>query len=507
MGLGKVYFVGAGPGDPGLLTLRGAELLRAADVVLYDGLANLDLLRHAQSLDRCYSVGKHGQSRIWTQAEINERLVAEAASGKSVVRLKGGDPIVFGRLAEECDALREAGIGFEIVPGITAALAAGAYAGIPVTHRGYASAVALVTGHEEDGKEQSALDWSALAKFPGSLVIYMGVTTVKHWSTSLMQAGMSPTTPAAIVRRCSWPDQEMHRCTLGDVAEQLTPASKMRPPVIVVLGPVVQLHAALDWFSQRPLFGKTILVTRPAQSDPTQIEGLKQAGAQVLLQPAIEIVPLEDFTELDATIHALNQFDWVVFSSVNGVEAIMRRIHTLGKDARCFASSRIACVGPTTAAALSVYGLRADCVAESYQAEGIIKALAGQVQHAKVLLIRASRGRDILQEQFEALGAKVTQVVGYVSRDTRHAEREVKRAMETGEVDWVTVTSSAIARSLVQMFGQELLKHCRLASISAITSETLRSLGLEPTVEAQEQNMQGVVAAIMAAETSTKEPS
>lgn len=493
---GKVYFVGAGPGDPGLITLRGAELLRTADVVLYDGLVNLQLLDHARDPSLCYSVGKHGESRIWTQAEINTRLTEEAASGKSVVRLKGGDPIVFGRLAEECDALRDAGIEFEIVPGITAALAAGAYAGIPITHRGYASAVALVTGHEEDGKAASSIDWQSLARFPGTLVIYMGVTTAKQWSSALMDAGMPGTTPAAIVRRCSWPDQETRRCTLAEVAECLTPASKMRPPVIVVLGPVVGLQAALDWFSHRPLFGTRVLVTRPAQSDDRCVTRLQEAGAQVLLQPAIEIAPPSSFESLDQAIRSVANYQWLVFSSANGVHAWMSRMQALQLDARSIGPCQIDCVGPATKKALESYFLRCDMTAESFAAEGLIAALKDKVRGQRMLLVRASRGREVLQEQLLHMGAQVDQVVGYQSLDVLKVAPEVERAMRSGHIDWVTVTSSAIAKSLVQLFGCEALSKVNLASISPITSQTLREAGLEPTVEATEYHADGLVDAL-----------
>ena len=285
---GPVYLIGAGPGDPGLLTLRGAQLLAKADVVLYDGLSNTDLLRHAPSADHI-SVGKHGQTRIWRQEEIIDEILRHAEAGKSVARLKGGDPAVFARTAEEVAALKKAEISFEIVPGITAALAASSFAGIPVTHRGLASAVALVTGHEEPGKKESALDWQALARFPGTLVIYMGVTTAEAWTQALLDAGKAPETPTARIRRCSLPDQQSIRCRLDEVADRLTPAIKFRPPVIVIIGPVTELAESMDWISKRPLFGQTILVTRPADQASALAGPLRDLGATVLLLSLIHI--------------------------------------------------------------------------------------------------------------------------------------------------------------------------------------------------------------------------
>ncbi len=276
---GQVFLIGAGPGHPGLLTLRGAELLGRSDVVLYDGLSNADLLRHAPSAEHI-CVGKHGQSRIWRQDEIIAEILRHAQAGKSVARLKGGDPAVFARTAEEVEALREAGVPFEIVPGITAALAAGSYAGIPITHRGLASAVALVTGHEEPEKPESALDWGALARFPGTLVIYMGVTTAQTWTHALLEAGKPADTPAAIVRRCSLPDQQTIRCRLDEVAEHLTPATKFRPPVIVILGPVTELAETMSWVQHRPLQGQTILVTRPADQAAALADPLRDLARQ-----------------------------------------------------------------------------------------------------------------------------------------------------------------------------------------------------------------------------------
>ena len=304
---GKVFLVGAGPGDAGLITWRGVECLRQADVVLYDYLVNPAILRHAPPSAKLLCLGRHGRDRIWEQSEINRELEKYARAGQNVVRLKGGDPVVFGRLGEEAQALEAAGIDYEIVPGITAAFAAGSYAGIWLTQRDVASAVALVTGHEGDSDRAPALDYGALAAFPGTLVFYMGVTTAKEWTAALVAAGKSADTPAAIVRRCSWPDQVTIRCTLGTVVGQLD-ATHMRPPVVVIVGEAVGLAQAESWFTRRPLFGKRVLITRPIERSETLWQQLTELGAECLVQPAIEISPPYDWKPVDAALAQPGRF-------------------------------------------------------------------------------------------------------------------------------------------------------------------------------------------------------
>jgi uroporphyrinogen III methyltransferase/synthase len=492
---GKVYVVGAGPGDPGLITLRGVECLRRADVVLYDYLVNPRVLEHARSDAEQVCLGRHGEGRILPQEEVEARLVAEARAGKTVVRLKGGDPAVFARSAEETETLAAAGIEFEIIPGVTAALAAGSYAGIPVTHRELASAVALVTGQEGEGKA-AELDYAALAGFPGTLVFYMGVTTVEQWTAALMAAGKPHDTPAAVVRRCSWPDQLTVRCTLGGVAREMQ-QRKLRPPVIVIVGDVAGLPETLSWFERRPLFGLRVMVTRPAH----QAEGLRgpleELGADVILQPAIEIAEPLDWSPVDAAIGHLERFDWVVFSSTNGVQFFLNRIVQAGGDMRCLGRAKLAVVGPGTAEELARYHLKADVQPEEFRAEALAAALRSNAAGQRFLLIRASRGREVLAEELRAAGGEVTQVVAYQSVDAPVRD-EVRRTLASGGIHWITVTSSAIARSLVAMFGEDL-RRAKLASISPITSQTLRELGFEPAVEATEYTMPGVVQAILRA--------
>lgn len=486
--------MGAGPGDPGLLTLRGAELLSHADVVLYDGLSNQALLNHAPNAEHI-CVGKHGQSRIWRQEEIIEEMLRHARAGRAVVRLKGGDPAIFARTAEEAEALRAAEIPFEIVPGITAALAAGSYAGIPVTHRGLASAVALVTGHEEPGKTESALDWDALARFPGTLVIYMGVTTVEAWTSALLAAGKPADTPTAILRRCSLPDQQTIHCRLDEVAARLTPASRIRPPVIVIVGAVTELAETMSWFDSRPLFGTRVLVTRAAEQAEELAIPLRQLGAEILLQPAITIAPPEDWGAVDEAIKRLDEFDMIAFSSCNGVRYFLQRIFELGRDVRALGNCSLAAVGAKTAETLAEYHLRADYVPETFVAEELAAMLARFVAGRSVLLPRASRGREVLPECLRRAGAEVTEVVTYQHRDVLRSDPAIREAMSAGNITWTTVTSSGIAESLIKMFG-EALHQTRLVSISPLTSETLRRLGYEPAAEALQASMPGIIQAI-----------
>ncbi len=498
---GKVYLVGAGPGDPGLMTLRGAECLGRADLVLYDYLANDSLLSHARKGAELVCLGRHGHGRMMSQQEVNQRMIAAAKVGLNVVRLKGGDPLVFARAAEECDALHAADVPFEVVPGITVALAAGSYAGIPLTHRELASAVALVAGREDDDKDHSQLDYAALARFPGTLVFYMGVTTAPEWTQALQSGGLSADTPAAIVRRCSWPDQTTYRTTLGEVVSVIQ-QQRLRPPVVVIVGRVAELQPVASWFTARPLFGQQIVVTRPIDQADSLVDRFEELGAQVLVQPAIEIGPPSDWQPVDSALARLTDFDWLVFSSANGVRYLLDRAFETA-DARRFGSIRLAAIGPGTAAELNRYGLKADLVAAEHRAEGLASELIAALDDGhgrRVLLARASRGREVLAEQLGAAGAVVEQVVVYDSRDVTSADPAVVAALAAGTIDWMTVTSSAIARSLVALFGEQLQK-TRLSSISPITTQTLHELGYVASAEATDYTTEGVVEAILRAET------
>ncbi|MDE0736886.1 MAG: uroporphyrinogen-III C-methyltransferase [Pirellulaceae bacterium] len=494
---GKVFLVGAGPGDPGLITLRAVDCLRQADAVLYDYLVNPRILEHVSPTAECICLGQHGRTRLWQQDEINAKFIELARQGKTVVRLKGGDPAVFARGAEEVKALADEGIAFELVPGITAALAAASYTGVAVTHRELSSAVALVTGQEHEGKDESSLDYEALARFPGTLVIYMGVTSADHWTRCLLEAGKDPETPVVIVRRCSAPNQETIHCRLDEVAGKMADDG-LRPPAVVIIGVVADLSGTLSWFEARPLFGQRVMVTRPVSQAQSLVKQLSELGAEVICQPAIEICPPQDWEAVDAILNDLSRFDWLVFSSSNGVRFLLNRLLEIGGDMRDLGGIRLAAIGPGTAETIQQYHLNVDLQPTEYRAEALAEALGPKVREQSVLLARASRGREVLAERLQEAGATVEQVVVYQSQDVLTVAEGVTERLAAGDVDWVMVTSSAIARSLVALLGEHL-STVRLASISPITSEVLRELGLTPTVEAEAYTMEGIVDAIVQA--------
>jgi len=487
----KVYLVGAGPGDPTLITLRGARLLARADVVLYDYLVNPLVLRHAAAAAKTVCLGRHGVGRLLTQQEINDRMIAAARQGQTVVRLKGGDPSVFARVAEETAALDEAGVDYEIVPGVTAALAASSYAGIPLTHRERASCVAFVTGQECSDKAGATLDLANLAKFPGTLVFYMGVTTAPAWAAELIQHGKSADTPVAIVRRGSLPEQETRYTTLGELPEVLA-TKQMRPPAVIIVGEVVETETEASWFTSRPLFGQTVLVTRPERQAQELIDRLTELGASVRLQPAIQISPVADWSRVDATIDDLPTTDWLVFSSANGVQAYLNRLLETGRDLRQLAGCRLAAIGPATATALAEYHLRVDAQPKEYRAEALAEELAPMADGKRFLLLRASRGREVLAEMLTAAGGTVEQVVVYQSTDVGTPDPEIAASLAAGEIDWVTVTSSAIARSLVQMFGNDL-RHTKIAAISPLTAGVFGEAGYGPVAVAATYTTEGLL--------------
>jgi uroporphyrinogen III methyltransferase/synthase len=497
--VGRVYLVGAGPGDPGLLTLRGAECLRMADVVLYDYLACPQLLEIARVDAELICLGRHGHGRLMSQAAINQAMIRHAQAGRMVVRLKGGDPMVFARGTEELGALEATGIPYEIVPGITAAQAASSHVGLPLTGRDEASCVAFVTGQESAEKSVGVppLDYAALARFPGTLVFYMGVTTAPTWSRALLDHGKSPATPTAIIRRCSWPDQQVFFTTLGELAE-VVKSQRLRPPAVIIVGDVACERAVPNWFTARPLFGRTVLVTRPKGQADRLTAQLRNLGANVLIQPAIEIGPPRDWSPVDAVIGRLAEFEWLVFSSANGVDYFLRRLLELGGDARTVGHTRLAAIGPATVEALSRYSLRADLQPEQYRAEALAEALAPQVSGKRVLLARASRGREVLAQMLAAAGSSVEQVVVYESRDVVIPEPTIVEALAAGHIQWTTVTSSAIARSLVKLFGNAL-RQTRLVAISPLTAEVLAELGQPAALVAEDFTAEGIVTAILAA--------
>jgi uroporphyrinogen III methyltransferase/synthase len=514
MSQGIVYLVGAGPGDPGLLTLRGAEVLAAADLVLYDGLVNPLLLRRTRGRSERTSRAQHDAGATVPQVDVNRRLIAAARAGECVVRLKGGDPFLFGRGSEEARALAEAGIPFEVIPGVTAAIAAGEYAGISFTHRELASAVAFVTGHEDPTKPGAPVDYAALARFPGTLVFYMGLKRIASIAAALTAEGLSPQTPAAVICRASLPSQRTVVAPLSELAAAVERAD-LHPPSLIVIGECVSQRERIAWFEHRPLFGKRIGITRPHELADASDVGLSatisqclKLGAEPVLMPLIAVRPTADTAPLDAALAKLSGVDWLVFTSANGVHAFMQRLWESGGDARRLASIRIACIGPATAAALEAWRLRADLVPESYRAEALAEALLPHVHGQRVLWPRASRGRDVLPTQLRAAGADVTEVVVYDNRDEAPLPPGIGAQITAGTLDWIGLSSPSIARSLAALLPPEARSQIgvrtRLAAISPVTADAARDAGLPVAAVADTYTWDGLFAAIVAAEASVR---
>ncbi len=498
---GIVYLVGAGPGDPGLLTRRGGEILARAEVIVYDHLASPRLLDLAPRDALRISAGKTIGHCTLSQAEINDVLVEHARLGRRVVRLKGGDPFVFGRGAEEAEHLRARGIPFLVVPGVTAALGATSYAGIPVTHRDAASAVAFVTGHD-DPEVPGRLDWPALARFPGTLVVYMGVTRLRSLCRTLIREGKPPDTPAAMIQSGTLPGQRSVVATLATLPDRVAGAG-LGPPALVVVGEVVARRPGLAWFERLPLFGRRIVVTRPADESDRSAGVLEALGAEVLAAPTVRILPLDDFGPLDDAIARLDSFDWLAFTSASGVRHFLDRLDARGLDLRALGRLKLAAIGPTTAEALARYRLRADLVPDSYRSEALAGAMAEQVAGRRVLLARADRGRTILKDELERV-AEVEQVAVYRNADAEALPSDVLRRIEDGSVDWITVTSSAIADRLHGLLTDtargRVGREVRLASLSPVTSATVARLGWTVAAEAEVYTWDGLVGAIVARE-------
>jgi len=484
-----VYLVGAGPGDPGLLTARALELIAAADVIVYDRLIPASALDGARADATLVYAGKEGGGESMPQAEISRLLVAHGSLGATVVRLKGGDPFVFGRGGEEASALREAGVAFEVVPGVTAGVAGPAYAGIPVTHRDAASAVAFVTGHEDPDKPSSALDWEALARFPGTLVFYMGVRQLRSIAASLVACGRDAAEPAAVVERGTLPGQRVVAGSLGTIADEAA-AGGVRAPAVVVVGEVVRLRERLDWFGVvRPLGGLTVAVTRARAQASALADRLRRLGAAVVEAPAIRIVPL------DGPAMSISGYDLICLTSPNGVRILFERLLAAGGDARVLAGARVAAIGPGTASALRSHGVVADVVPpERFVAEGLVEALAG-VPVSRALVARAAEARDVLVEALRARGAAVDVVALYETVAEPLSEAQVAAVCSS---DYVTFTSSSTVRFLLRSLGDRARLGGRLVSIGPVTSAALREHGLEPDVEAARHDIDGLVEALLA---------
>ena len=485
MSLGIVYLVGAGPGDPGLLTVRAAELIARADVILHDRLIPAEALAGARLDAEVLYVGKQGGGRQVPQEETQRLLVERARAGRTVVRLKGGDPFVFGRGGEEALVCLEAGIAFEVVPGITAGVAAPAYAGIPVTHRDLASGVAFVTGHEDPAKPDSALDWPALAAFPGTLVFYMGVRALPRIAEQLVAGGRPADEPVAVVERGTLPGQRTLVATLSDVAERAA-AEGVRAPAITLVGPVAELRERLAWLERRPLHGRTIAVTRARPQASALGARLRELGADVVEAPAIRTRSLE------AELPDLAVYDLVCVTSPNGAAELFARLGAAGRDARALAGLVVAAIGPGTARALKEHGIVADVVPERAVAEGLVSGLAG-MDVRRALIVRAREGRDVLPDALRARGADVDVVALY---ETVAEPLDEPTARAAAAADYVTFTSASTVRYFLDAAGG--LDGPRIASIGPATSTALRDAGLEPHVEADPHTPDGLVEALVA---------
>ncbi len=491
-----VYLIGAGPGDPGLITVRGAELIGRADAILYDGLANDALLRYAASHAEKVCVGKHGHGGMWSQSQIDDEVVRLAKMGKSVARLKGGDTAIFARTAEEVDRLVLEGIPYEIVPGITAALAASAYTGIPITHRDWSSAVALITGRIQpaDGNEdaEESLDWNALAKFPGTLVLYMGVTTASLWSKKLIDAGKPPSTPVAMVRRCSWPDQKVIRCDLGTAASTIASIPGLRPPIISIVGEVIRMAKTVDWFSRRPWFGKRVWVTSPEHTGRMLSQKFSEQGAEVLQLPVLAVEPPVDWSAVDATLQTLDLFDWIVFSSLYGVEGFFTRLRALGKDGRSLHRSKLASVGSATAAAISKYAMHCDLTPQVSGANALADLMVHDCKLKRYLFIRSPDGETTAMTRLEKAGAIVDGLNVYRQVPIPALSAEWISRIKAGEIDAITATSCNIASHSVMLLG-ELSRKQKWLSLSPSITAKLHELGCTDVQTAKEPSFDALV--------------
>jgi len=501
MSEGIVYLIGAGPGDPALITVRGRELIEKADVVVYDYLASPKLLEHARPDAEIIYVGKMGGRHTKTQDEINDIIVDRCRGGKTVARLKGGDPFIFGRGGEEAEELVKAGLRYEVVPGVTAGAAASAYAGIPLTHRDHTATVAFITGHEDPAKDESNLYWDKIATGVGTLVFYMGVKNLPNIVGNLVKHGRDPKTPVAVIRWGTTPEQRTVTGSLADIVAKVR-AAGIKPPAITVVGGVVGLKPVLDWFEKKPLFGRKIVVTRAREQASGFAERLARAGADVIEFPTIETVEPESWDSLDAALAKLESFDWIVFTSVNGVAFFVKRLREKGMDIRDLKGLKTLAIGPKTAEAVEALGVRVDFTPKEYRAESIIEGMgAAAIRGKKILIPRAKVAREVLPDEMRRLGAEVTVAETYITIRPESKREEVRTYFTEGKIDAVTFTSSSTVENFMAMWdspeeGKELMNGVACASIGPITSATARKLGLDPVIEPPEYTTAALAEAI-----------
>jgi uroporphyrinogen III methyltransferase/synthase len=496
---GKVYIIGAGPGDPGLITIRGAQCLREADVIVYDHLVNPEILRRAGEKPRLIYAGKHGGNHALSQSEINALLIAEAKKGAIVARLKGGDPFIFGRGGEEAEFLCEAGIPFEVVPGVSSAIAVPAYAGIPLTHRNHTVSAAFVTGHEDPTKGKSNLDWPTLAGI-GTLVFLMGVKNLSMIAENLVLHGKDAETPAALIRRGTTPDQETLTGTLGDIVQKAR-ERRFAPPAVFVVGTVVGLRDTLNWFEMKPLFGRGVVITRPEAQAEELSELLRRDGARVIPFPVIRIAPPETWEPLDRALDRLEDYQWIIFTSANGVAFFFRRLRERGRDIRDLKGIRIAAIGPATASAVEALGIRVDLVPQEFISEGVVKAFDGMdLQGSRALLPRAKEARDVIPGGLAKMGAICDIATAYRTvRSDRNAS-ELIPLFDEGKVDVITFTSPSTVVNFLQIMGPDfrLPSQVRIACIGPVTEAAARKAGLPVDILQERYTIPGLVDALVA---------
>ncbi|WP_035274207.1 uroporphyrinogen-III C-methyltransferase [Desulfogranum japonicum] len=503
---GKVYLVGAGPGDPNLITLRGKYLLERADVVVYDYLANKKLLTHVPSSATFIYAGKKGGGlHAFTQEGINRLLVEKAKEGNMVVRLKGGDPFIFGRGGEEIEELAAEGIPFEVVPGVTSATAAATYAGIPITHREYTASVAFVTGHEDPTKKYSNLQWDKLATGAGTIVIYMGIKNLPSVTQKLITHGRSPDTPVAVVRWASTPKQRSVEGTLETITQVVKDAG-ITPPALVIIGDVVKLRSTIDWFEKRPLFSKRIVVTRTREQASELVAKLEENGAACFEYSTIHIERVADYQPLDKALANIVSYDWILFTSINAIKYFFNHLHSTGRDSRSLAGPKIAVVGKTTAEELGRYGIRADLLPDTFTGEGLAQSLLeSQVgKGSKILLPRALRASEVLPETLTDAGAEVDVVPVYQNVPPQGRKEELRQQLVQGDIDLVTFTSSSTVTNFITMVAPEdeeelkqLMQGVTIAAIGPITAETIREAGLQVHIQPERYTIADMVRAIV----------
>ena len=496
---GKVYLVGAGPGRADLITLRGAELLKIADCIIYDRLVNPALLNFACRDAEVIHVPKRIGPDSFSQDQINKLLIEKASGGQTVVRLKSGDPCIFGRAGEEAAALAEAGIDFEIVPGITAGIAAGAYAGIMLTDRRYNSQVVFVTGREAEGKQKSNIDWHLLAKFSGTIVFYMAMGNLDFVAGELIKNGMDEKTPAAVITDVSLPSQRVITASLGRISGKCR-QEKIGPPAIVVIGTAAQNDPRLNWFMKKPLFGKTVVITRDRAGNARFAAKIISQGGNPIEFATIKIKPLTQTNQFLQTLAKITEFDWVVFTSTNGVGIFFEALRGLGKDARVFGSAKVAAIGSETAAKLADFGIKADFVPSAFTGKELGKQLRAfaNLKGKKILLLRSQVASNELIELLAQGGAEVTNTAVYNITAEKNDCTRLKEEIAEGRIEWLTFASPSSVRRFFEQIAGDIVNSSsvKVASIGPVTSEQLKDCGVKIDAEAIEHTTDGLLAAI-----------